>query len=76
MSDEQMIGMRTMTVELDDGMQLSQRIDMGWRQPHHAALPGWVAASQEERIACLECIIAILIEKNEQMRQQLRMRMD
>ena len=32
--------------------------------------------SEGERIACLECIIAALLEKNERMRQQLMQYMD
>ena len=32
--------------------------------------------SDGERIACLECIIVALLEKNEQMRQQLMQYMD
>jgi hypothetical protein len=32
--------------------------------------------SEEERIGCLECIIAALLEKNERMRQQLLQHMN
>jgi hypothetical protein len=49
----------------------------GTRDEHVVALPhGDGRESDRERIACLECIIAVLLEKNERIRQQLRTRTD
>jgi hypothetical protein len=39
-----------------------------------ALLHGEGRESDRERIACLECIIAVLLEKNERLRQQLMTR--
>jgi hypothetical protein len=49
----------------------------GTREEHAVASPhGDGRESDKERIACLECIIAVLLEKNERIRQQLRTRTD
>jgi hypothetical protein len=92
MDDRQTINKRRMFTEPGDELRLNPQREMSWVESTNGALPMWVAAPQgkcgsgmlgvedghgdRERIACLECIVAILIEKNERMRQQLQMYLD
>ena len=86
-NDEQAIDMQQIFTEMTNDLRLSTVQGANWAQPNLTALPAWIATPYEkresdegqsdlERVVGLECIIAILIEKNERMRQQLRMYMD
>lgn len=87
MDDKQTMDARQMFTEIADELRIRPAHDANWAQLNSTTLPAWISMPSEmyardgghsdvERVACLECIIAILIEKNECMRQQLRMHMD
>lgn len=87
MNDRKMTDAQQIFAEIANALRLNPPSDTSYTQPHTTMPPVWIttlyekptsddAQSDLERIACLECIIAILIEKNERMRQQLQMYMD
>ncbi len=75
-----------------DDRRPTSHAEVSKAQIGEATVPDWITMPQEkcggvlsqsdgwqsfpERIACLECIVAILIEKNERMRQQLMRYLD
>ena len=86
-NDEQATDTQQIFTEMTNDLRLSSVQDANWAQQSLATLPAWIttpyekhesddAQSDLERVVGLECIIAILIEKNERMRQQLGKYMD
>lgn len=92
MKHQQTIDGRAVFTETGDDLRSIAHGDVAWLSQGEHAMPIWADAPPEkcgngtlalddrrrdrERIACLECVVAILIEKNEHMRQQLQMYID